>query len=630
MSYESKDYKRYLDLCNSEEYQLLQQFYHKKTLFDILGVARQENPHSSFISWLLDPFESHGMGDFPMKRFLETLCFADMKYGQDYLTEENLTFVNYNLDKQKTAREKLLFFHESTEPKEKTDFRKKLMQGNYRITVCKIERERVLTAQRRADIYIDLSLQIAEKPYRILLFIENKVKSGENDSQTDAYMNYLLKESGKESEESNKIVFIVPIFLTPDTNSKLVSSAKENKLPCINCLFLLLNYQYLMDGVLAPCRTAFKGERIYDVLTEYVSCLGKSIDDSENNVAELPVSIMAVSREEKKWSRRLWENHQDTLMLICQELCGATDERFVAQNLPNEQFYRTLLSVILLQREELKIEQGTVESLQDAVRTSQRTNKRISYSVWQKNDEIWSFVSGKRGKETLGALAYVILRQYILLHKDESAKEIRSKLQEKIKHSWLDGIFITKEELKELSDAWVKQYSKENIPVCQWRYPEDDTWTGCPLETLSAKISKEQDEQLLQRHGCPLDPELSNKKLHDWYHREKKSMTCYCLYCAVHDFFVKDLGDIIRKQAWGKDGVDASFIFKEKSFQKGNFNTTFGALHVDGWVEDFVFVARYWGVGTLDSLLDTLEMWSYVGKETATINKRLDFNIPEL
>ncbi len=40
-------------------------------VFEALGVARRELQHSSFLAFLLDPRESHGLGDLFLRRFLQ-------------------------------------------------------------------------------------------------------------------------------------------------------------------------------------------------------------------------------------------------------------------------------------------------------------------------------------------------------------------------------------------------------------------------------------------------------------------------------------------------------------------------------------------------------------------------------
>jgi PD-(D/E)XK nuclease superfamily len=39
-------------------------------LFEVLGLTRRELSHSSFLAWLLDPAESHGLGDAFLRQFM--------------------------------------------------------------------------------------------------------------------------------------------------------------------------------------------------------------------------------------------------------------------------------------------------------------------------------------------------------------------------------------------------------------------------------------------------------------------------------------------------------------------------------------------------------------------------------
>lgn len=630
-----KHYKSYLDMRNSEEYQLLRQFYHRKTLFDILGVARQENPHSSFLSWLLNPLESHSMGDYPMKRFLETVCFAYSKYGRDYLNEENPTFCSYDTEKQIVAREKLFFFPEGEERTARGLLLKKLMQGNYRIASCEILREKVLTAQRRADIYIDMTIQAEGQPYHLLVFLENKVRSGENDKQTDAYMDFMLDKSSGEFD------FILPVFLYPVTNTALYSAATQladenvssKMIPCVNRLFLLLNYQYLVDGVLSPCQTAYKGERVHDILTDYISCLGKSIDDAAVEPDDSSAAVMAVSRQEKEWSCCLWEKNRDVLQDICMELSGAECESFLIGSESDAQFYRTVLSSVLSHLEDTATpDEELVRMMRDAL----TVKRRAGYSVKQQDGSVWTFVSGGRGKETLGALAYVVLRQYIIEHKEETAAAILEKLRP-IRHSWLHNILVTEDELVQLSGAWLDSYIKNGAPVCECYYSEeveDGAWTGCPLSDSSVNPVKRGDLAALQRHDCPLHSDMDNRALFEWYSGREpvghQGRICACYYDFLHDFFVRDLTQVIQTESWEQKGISASIIFEKEPLRKSGINETFGAIQVDGWVENYVYVARYWGAATVEKLISLLGMADYVSTDAKKIQKQLDFMVEGL
>lgn len=624
----SADYRRYLAMCNSEEYQMLQKFYHKKTLFDVLGVARQENPHSNFLSWLLNPYDTHGMSDFPLKRFLESVCLAFSEYGVAYLTENNKSFLGYTEEKKKNAREKLLLFCEGAEQDARAHLIRKLKQGDYHVLSCQVAREKVLDNQRRADIYIDLMIETTRgsrvSPHHLLIFIENKVRSGENDQQTDAYMDFIL------TKKASQFDFILPIFLLPIEDSELSSNAikmadenvLEKNLPCVNRLFLLFNYQHLMDGVLSPCRIAFRGEKIYDTLTDYISCLGKSIDDSLNVPDETPAAVMAVSAEEKEWSSSLWRNHRRVLETAGSELRGEAEEPFIVRNASDTQFYRTVLSSVVSCSDELDIDGEKLGLLRNTI----RVNQKSGYFVRQRDGSVWNFISGKRGKEALGALAYALLKQYILNHPNEKSEAIRERLIEQIHNSWLGEILITKDRLQELTGSWLDCYLKGSSPVCPWDSQINNSWAGCPFYELKKAISKGQDSTLLHRQGCPLSSK-SNKELYDWYFG-KKSAVSPCLYYVVSDFYIKGLSAQLQQQAWSKNGSNASAIFEETAFQNGGYSDAFGAISVGS--DDFVYVARWWGIPAVEKLIDALEMSDYVDKEQSGIHTNLDFMIEDL
>lgn len=70
------DYHDLLKMINSEEYIRLKDYYTRETFWDATGTARLELPHSSFIHWLLNPDSTHGMGDYPLRKFIETVIFA--------------------------------------------------------------------------------------------------------------------------------------------------------------------------------------------------------------------------------------------------------------------------------------------------------------------------------------------------------------------------------------------------------------------------------------------------------------------------------------------------------------------------------------------------------------------------
>ncbi|MDD7360080.1 MAG: PD-(D/E)XK nuclease family protein, partial [Mediterraneibacter faecis] len=77
---------RILKLVNSIEFQELNSYYNEKTLFSALNVERNENRHSAFVAWWLNPKSEHGLGDLPLKLFLRlvaTKSLGESTFGID-------------------------------------------------------------------------------------------------------------------------------------------------------------------------------------------------------------------------------------------------------------------------------------------------------------------------------------------------------------------------------------------------------------------------------------------------------------------------------------------------------------------------------------------------------------------
>lgn len=54
----------------NEDLERLETILDRFNLFESLGLVRQEIRHSSFIRWILDPSETHGLGDYWLRQFL--------------------------------------------------------------------------------------------------------------------------------------------------------------------------------------------------------------------------------------------------------------------------------------------------------------------------------------------------------------------------------------------------------------------------------------------------------------------------------------------------------------------------------------------------------------------------------
>src|SRR5690606_34628615 len=75
---------------NDPDFQKLEIFYYSKSFSEILGVSRREISHSGFLAWLLSNTESHNLGDFPIKKFLDIV----LKFSNDKLKGEHSDLYN--------------------------------------------------------------------------------------------------------------------------------------------------------------------------------------------------------------------------------------------------------------------------------------------------------------------------------------------------------------------------------------------------------------------------------------------------------------------------------------------------------------------------------------------------------
>ena len=210
-----------LTLRNSKEYQELCKRYTAQTVFNILRIARDENVHSDFLAWLLDPASDHGLGDFTLRKFLEML-------------------VRILRETKQSERAAALF------PIDVVD---SLIAGNYSISEVEVKREAGTASKRRMDIVLKFRLECATGVRRFLVVLENKVYSGENKEQTVDYWKWATMQAHGEptSGGSPEPTSVVGVYLTPlaETEFRILCRCQCK---CEN--FIQANYQSLMDHVL--------------------------------------------------------------------------------------------------------------------------------------------------------------------------------------------------------------------------------------------------------------------------------------------------------------------------------------------------------------------------------------------
>lgn len=467
----AEDYKKYLDFINCEEYAKLYEYYQKSTFMDVLGVARQENPHSSFWRWLIDDKKNQGLGKVPLRKLIETVCFAYRKLYEPLLVD------SWFCQKSKKKHSYNLFC------KENEAVLKAMMKNQYEVmSIIEVSREKELIKPRRVDIYAEVELKVDDRHYKLFILIENKVGSSEGENQTVNYVNdlYQIMDTWVEKDTANNKALALLCYLSPLPNEELKAKCHEqSKLEkhCKSWEFVCINYQYLVDGVIEPCLIQVKNSEAKFLLQDYLRCLGKAVLDPTNSDigrgkgkgnGNTDYIVMAIGRYEKRLASALWSkpNHKEVMMKMFEDM--ATSDK------PEElgalkEFYCSIASTLLMcaaksgnednasQSEKhykvslLTVERAALESVCTAARDSV---KRCSYTFTTTNaanqPEKKEYTSGKRGDKTLGFLAHEMLKKY-LQDSNHSVNETIKKLREAgINNTWLKDIIITQARVDEL------------------------------------------------------------------------------------------------------------------------------------------------------------------------------------
>lgn len=595
----AEGYKLYLDFQRSDEYRYLKNIYGRTTIFDILGVERKEIRHSKFIRWLLDVNGSHKLNDFSIRKLIETLCFAYKKYGELYL------------DTPLNNEQNRFLFSNAKENEEKNSFLKQLMSGDYTVSEFYINCEESLDEYGRADIFIKLTLN----DKKVLLLIENKVTSKENNNQTDNYIKYM-------SENDSEYDFLIPVYLYPESNKNVKLAISKNSLPCKNALFLIVSYQYLLDGVLIPCLNEMtENSEEFNYLNDYIVCLGRSKIYSESDSETDKKSndskiIMAVSKQISTKSVDLYKKYKSIFVQASQELLNGKD--FLLNIVGSSDFYLTVLNQV---KPYIESPEEDAKTEEDRIVLANITsiNKGETFYVRDKNGNVVKFVTNGDKNRTIGAAVYYLFKEYCS-HNTTTAAELRDLLKEYgIKpNSWLINVLITESEVTTLCDEWVKAYKGK--PLCNRyfqteKFDENNKFKRCPAD-IGKKFFKDY-PFVSDEKACPIR-EITNAQLNVEYNSDHQ---CKCIYFFLHNFYcngVENL-DIIKNN---RNIEEFSLVTEDKP--KG-INKTFGSIDIGN---EKIYLARFWSSDHVMSVAKALGMTEYINKNEKKIKKcmRTDLN----
>lgn len=245
-------------VLDNSDLSTLEQRISQFNIFEALDIVHQEIRHSNFLAWLLDPAENHGLG----ANFLSAFLMHSLSKGRQLRMRVSSPVGVYGLNLEDTL------------------------------------------LQREQD---SIDILATNERARLVLVVENKVKSSEHDDQLERYARVV-----KTRYPQCEAIFV---YLSPEGPSSLDDR------------YIPVTYQEiakLVDRLLAE-GAAGLAEPIRLVLTHYRDLLGRHIVP-ESDIAEL---CRGIYRKHKRALDLIFEHRPDLQTQIAeflQELVRARDD----------------------------------------------------------------------------------------------------------------------------------------------------------------------------------------------------------------------------------------------------------------------------------------------------------------
>jgi hypothetical protein len=224
-------------LVGNEDLDRLEALLDRFNIFEAIGMVSRELNHSQFLAYLLDPSNNHGLGDLFVKRLLQNiLSIADEGEGRVLMPISAIELELWDLERMTVERE----WH-----------------------------------------HVDILLRDVE--HRLVVVIENKIKSGEHSDQLQRYLDIV--------EAHHAGWRIVPLFLTPDGSLPSHES------------YLAVDYSLVSEIIdaVAESRAAVVNPDVKTLMTHYTEMLRRQIVN-DSQVAEL--------------CRQIYQQHRRAIDLI--------------------------------------------------------------------------------------------------------------------------------------------------------------------------------------------------------------------------------------------------------------------------------------------------------------------------
>ena len=261
--------------------QKLESYYGTKSLGEIFGVSRKELAHSNFVAWLLSNQESHNLGDYPFKKFLEILVLSSRD--------------------QQSIKNKKIF--------------DAIITGDLSINELQIITEKSIKGVGRVDILIEAEIEYFGEFKSLRVVIENKVSTKEHSDQTTKYFDYYESLEGK--NWINLYVFLTPI------SGIALSDLEEPECSCKE--YIQTNYQNLVDYLLEPILNMDATDKTKLIIREYLQTLSQPAqneDDEEHRQG----MIMAIGNDERELLTHFWDRNQKLILSALYAISSDPDQ----------------------------------------------------------------------------------------------------------------------------------------------------------------------------------------------------------------------------------------------------------------------------------------------------------------
>lgn len=261
--------------------QRLEKYYGTKSLGEIFGISRKELAHSNFIAWLLGNQESHNLGDYPFKKFLEIIVLSSLA--------------------PQAEPHKALF--------------DSIITGDLTVKDLQTYTEKSIQSVGRVDILIEAEIVYFDTAKKLRVIIENKVTTKEHSDQTTKYFDYY------ESRKGESCINLY-VFLTPLSGIEL-SDLEEPECSCKQ--FIQTNYQNLVDYLLEPILNKDITDKTRTIINEYLQTLSQPTQSEEDEEHKQGL-IMAIGNEERELLTRFWDKNQKLILSALYAISSDPDQ----------------------------------------------------------------------------------------------------------------------------------------------------------------------------------------------------------------------------------------------------------------------------------------------------------------